>query len=290
MSYFANFPKLIYSTSLGIKNFKLVPNILARVNFLKGILTNTQIYYSYDVKEEEKPEDVAFRFYQDPMKHWIILLANEIIDPQYDWPMSERNLNEFINKKYSSYELLLDSSEIYSDEYQIGEIAYQGSTIDASYFESTVVSYNNVDRILTVNSISDVFANNTTITGASSGVSHKIVGTKCNNDGLIWSQTNISHYQVTEVKRNSYDEIETTESYTVSIQDYNHSSGDIIPRVTESDSYQLNDGSVLSINREFSPVYYYDYEVQKNESRRKISVPRPEYVSRIEEQFKRIMS
>lgn len=295
MSYFSNFPKLMYSTSLGIKNFKLVPNLIAKVTFLKEILANSDVYYSYSVKDGEKPEDVAYKFYKDPLKHWIILLANEVLDPQYDWVIPSRSLDKHIDKKYSSYTLHLNPTEIYkSSDYTIGEIAYQGSTVDASSSDSTVESFDPINHELVVRSPSDVITNNSTISGATSGGSHTIVGIDCNNDGLVWSQRNIRNYQVTEVTWNDYDGInmKTTKKYAVSSYDYNYALGEVIYGLesrNKSESFLMSDGSTLFIEKNVEPVYYYDYEYEQNEAKRNIVIPKKEYVTKIEEELRRIL-
>jgi hypothetical protein len=37
-----------------------------------------------------------------PEKHWIVLMFNDIIDPQYDWPLDQRTIIKYINDKYSA--------------------------------------------------------------------------------------------------------------------------------------------------------------------------------------------
>lgn len=44
---------------------------------------------------------IANKYYGSSEKHWIVLLFNDIIDPQYDWPLDERTLIRYINDKYS---------------------------------------------------------------------------------------------------------------------------------------------------------------------------------------------
>jgi hypothetical protein len=34
--------------------------------------------------------------------HWIVLLFNDIIDPQYDWPLNNNTLISFIDNKYTA--------------------------------------------------------------------------------------------------------------------------------------------------------------------------------------------
>ena len=75
---------------------------MTRAKVLDSIKTNSMIYYTYLVKDGETPEIIAAKYYDNPNRHWIILLANDIIDPQYDWVMSYDVFNNYIIKKYDS--------------------------------------------------------------------------------------------------------------------------------------------------------------------------------------------
>lgn len=291
--YFKNLPKLLYSTSLGVKNFKVATNILAKTQFIKDVLENTDLYYNYDVKDNEKPEDIAYKFYGDSKRHWIILLANEITDPQYDWVLSKKAFDEYINKKYSSLELSLKTTESYPTGYTVGETLYQGGDrIDKSNTTATVVAYNSGTKVLQVKFPQQVFANGETVTGVTSAQTHTVVAVSYNNDGYNWSSNTTAYYRVTEVKYNNFDNEKKTNKYFVSASDYNFSTDAVVNRNTNTsytNNYTLNDGSILTIETTVAPLTYYDYEVELNEEKRSIVLPRKEYVSAIEDQFKRLM-
>ena len=50
------------------------------------------LFDKYDVKEGEKPEDVAFKWFGDPELHWVILMTNNVTDRYYGWPMNQYSL------------------------------------------------------------------------------------------------------------------------------------------------------------------------------------------------------
>ena len=99
MFYFEYFPLMAYDVK-GTKNYKLVPHILRRVKLRAGIRSGVFIFDNYDVKDGEKPEDVAFKWYGDAELHWVILMTNNITDRYYEWPMSQPQFQEFIEDKY----------------------------------------------------------------------------------------------------------------------------------------------------------------------------------------------
>lgn len=104
MAYFAYFPQTYYSFDKANANFSLVTNVFARTKIIKEVLDNSLLYYKYEIKEGETPEIVAYNFYGDPQKHWIVLYANSIIDPEYEWVLHSRELDNYIISKYGSIE------------------------------------------------------------------------------------------------------------------------------------------------------------------------------------------
>ena len=49
----------------GDKNYKLLPNILRRVKLRSGIRSGAFLFDNYDVKDGERPEDVAYKWFGD---------------------------------------------------------------------------------------------------------------------------------------------------------------------------------------------------------------------------------
>jgi hypothetical protein len=114
MSYFSKFPLMTYDIK-GNKVRKLLPDILRRVKLRASIKSGGMLFDKYDVKEGEKPEDVAFKWFGDPELHWVILMTNNVTDRYYDWPMNQAQFAEYLNDKYSNpdaihhYEVTKDS-------------------------------------------------------------------------------------------------------------------------------------------------------------------------------------
>ena len=115
MSYFNKFPLLAYDIK-GDKVRKLLPDILKRVKLKSVIKSGGMIFERYDVKDGEKPEDIAFKWLGDAELHWIILMTNNVTDRYYDWPMNQVQFAEFLTDKYGDnvdavhhYEVTKDS-------------------------------------------------------------------------------------------------------------------------------------------------------------------------------------
>jgi len=103
--YFKEFPTIPYDSE-GNGKFKDVKNLLRRVGIRAKIKTNTMLFDTYDVKNGESPESIAFKLYNDSELHWVIMMINNITDRYHDWPMSEAQFLQFINDKYSNVDAI----------------------------------------------------------------------------------------------------------------------------------------------------------------------------------------
>jgi len=118
-AYFSKFPKIYYDAA-GEGNYKLVTNLLRRVQIKGGIKESGALFDLYDVGGEETPESVSEQFYGDQKYYWIILLFNNIKDRFYDWPLRSAQFETYINDKYADvnavhhYEVAQESGPITS--------------------------------------------------------------------------------------------------------------------------------------------------------------------------------
>ena len=101
MSYFDRFPLMAYDMK-GNQQYKLLPNILRRVKLRSGLRSSAFLFDKYDVKDGERPEDVAFKYFGDAELHWVILMTNNITDRYYQWPLSQPQFQEHLTDKYGA--------------------------------------------------------------------------------------------------------------------------------------------------------------------------------------------
>lgn len=155
-NYFSKFPKVYHSFD-GFNSSQYITNLLTRFTFEQSFKTNTAAFYEYDVREGDTPEIVASKIYNSPERHWIVLLMNEIVDPQFDWPLQYETLTRFIDAKYlenavsntAGQGLLWSKSNIYA-YYRVekqrlpdGSISLQKYQVDANTYANTTISLNN---------------------------------------------------------------------------------------------------------------------------------------------------
>jgi hypothetical protein len=100
-NYFNFFPKTFYSLNSKNNALDVVTNIISRFAFESTLKENSLVYYSYTVQDSDTPEIIAHKFYGNAERHWIILMFNSIVDPQFDWPLNSRSFAEYVNQKYN---------------------------------------------------------------------------------------------------------------------------------------------------------------------------------------------
>ena len=100
MKYFNTLPKIATIDYSG--NSIILTNLMIRAEIIPGLLNNPSLFYSYDTKEGDTPEIIATKYYGDPYRYWIVLFANQMIDPQWNWPMNSNLFTNFVVEKYRS--------------------------------------------------------------------------------------------------------------------------------------------------------------------------------------------
>lgn len=102
-NYFNFFPLIEYDVKKnGITT--LVTDITKRFSLRNSVLNKPENFYTYVVKEEERPDIVAQKEYDNSNLDWLVLFCNKILDPVWEWPMGYYDFNEYLKGKYGSIE------------------------------------------------------------------------------------------------------------------------------------------------------------------------------------------
>ena len=113
--YFKNFPSLRYPSSGQLEE---IQDVLLRVGFSSRVKTTAETFVLYNIQEGMTPERIAEEVYGDQQYFWVVLLFNDLMDPQYRFPLRSRSLDDFIAKKYPSKTLFISpegaTQEFYS--------------------------------------------------------------------------------------------------------------------------------------------------------------------------------
>lgn len=100
MNYFNSLPKVAYTKENGIRT--IYTNLMSRASVVPSILNNLLVYYDYDVKDMDTPEIVAYKYYGDINRFWIVLYCNQINNPLWDWPLNSNKFEKYVLNKYAN--------------------------------------------------------------------------------------------------------------------------------------------------------------------------------------------
>ena len=107
-SYFRQVPNFDYvnrdSDGKSIGDYQVVKNLFKRVKIRDDILQNLAYFTQYKIQGDDRPDNVAFEIYEDETLDWVVLLSNNIMNVQTEWPLSQAAFNDFLIKKYGGIE------------------------------------------------------------------------------------------------------------------------------------------------------------------------------------------
>ena len=103
--YFRNIPEFAYVNRDDPKStneYSLVKNFFKRAKLRDDIFENVAFFEKFIIKGDDRPDNVAFQIYGDPTLDWVVLMSNNIINVQSEWPLSNENFYEYLIDKYEN--------------------------------------------------------------------------------------------------------------------------------------------------------------------------------------------
>ena len=105
-NYFKQVPDFEYVSRLPdakISDYIAVKNFFKKAELRPDIFQSLATFQKYQIKGDDRPDNVAEDFYQDSSLDWLVLTSNNIINIQTEWPMSQRDFDRFLLDKYGTY-------------------------------------------------------------------------------------------------------------------------------------------------------------------------------------------
>ena len=117
-SYFKQVPNFEYVNrtkgNTDISNYITVKNLFKRGKIRHDIFGNLNFFTKYKIIGNDRPDNIAFKEYGDSNLDWVVLLANNILNVQDEWPLPQNSIDEILLEKYGTYDKLY--SEIHHYE------------------------------------------------------------------------------------------------------------------------------------------------------------------------------
>ena len=138
MGYFRELPNLLYPSFLPEKvsslDFIEVKNIFRRVKMRDDLFNNFTLFDKYEIPEGARPETVAEELFGSPNFDWIILTVAGIINVRNEWPLSNRDLYNYVNNKYGNSinsNRFFETIEVKNSDEQL--ILPKGKIVDSNF-------------------------------------------------------------------------------------------------------------------------------------------------------------
>ena len=103
-NYFKRIPNIDYVSRLPnakIGDYMKVKNLFKRGVLRDDIFQDLAVFTKYEINGDDRPDNVAFDFYGDSSLDWLVLLCNNIINIQSEWPMSQKSFDNYLISKYT---------------------------------------------------------------------------------------------------------------------------------------------------------------------------------------------
>ena len=104
--YFRNIPDFEYvnRTKDGqfISNYTQVKNFFKKGKIREDLFQDLTVFEKYDIKGDDRPDNVASIVYNNPQLDWVVLLSNNIINIQNEWPLSQQSFENYVLDKYGT--------------------------------------------------------------------------------------------------------------------------------------------------------------------------------------------
>ena len=81
-------------------------NLFRRAKVREDLFANFMQFDKYKIIGDERPDNVSEKVYGTNNFDWVVLMANNIIDVYNEWPLTQQQLNRYLNDKYTPQELV----------------------------------------------------------------------------------------------------------------------------------------------------------------------------------------
>jgi len=268
-TYFSKFPLTRYSNSVAI-------DITKRVKLLDRVSGNPFAFFPYDISNGERADNFSNRYYDDPFMSWLLYLSNNIVDPYYEWYLQNNELEELIIKKYGSIEQAKLKIKFYRNNWENKEplsISGYNALLEQLkfywkpiYTSTAIKEYKRVEEDWTFNT--------------NKIVAYSVSNTSFTYDevcDIVFSAGQVGKGQVVQSSNNTVylKNISGTNvtNSSVSITGSSYIYGQESQVNTVFTSAQVKSNSIPSEELiYYTPITYYDYELEKNEFNRSIRV------------------
>ena len=118
------------------QQYKVAKNIFRRFKINDSALDTAMYFRKLTVTDADRPDVISQKVYGTSDYDWVILMSNNVINPYFDWPMSQPVLDDYINQKYAApYEVKhYETREVKNSAG--ATVLPEGQIVDESFFRA----------------------------------------------------------------------------------------------------------------------------------------------------------
>ena len=135
--YFSIVPNISYDEKpikypFSESDFVVAKNFFRRYKVSDDIFSSSVYFNKFSIPDGMRPDAVALKMYGNEFYDWIILLVNNMVNAQYDWPMNNYEIYKILEEEYDDPYSEISHYEIkeaigpYSAGLHVDETFYNG--------------------------------------------------------------------------------------------------------------------------------------------------------------------
>ena len=109
MGYFKYVPDFNYvdrTADAKIGSYTKMKNFFRRVKLSDEVFQTATLFEKYQIQGDDRPDNVAHAYYNNAELDWLVLISNNIVNVQTEWPMPQLVFDSFLINKYGTYDEL----------------------------------------------------------------------------------------------------------------------------------------------------------------------------------------
>jgi len=284
--YFIKFPTFTYANTE-------CKDITRRVTMENSIKMNPTLYHKYTVSEGERADLLSDSYYEDSYLDWLLYLNNGIVDPYYGWYIDDYDFDNHILKKYGSIENAQKKIIYYQLNWPTNDVE-----LSPSYYENNLPDQ-----------LKKYYSPNFS-------QQNKIISYSRKREDIITNTNKLLNFNISSVTGNGFVKGEIIDIYNSALSNViggaevtfanttvvkvKNISGNTSPtnKILGESSNTLatiTDTSILVENLPddeavyWSPVYYYEYEQEKNEKNKNVRLLDANFSMEVAEELRVIL-
>jgi hypothetical protein len=276
-TYFSKFNLITYDNSTAV-------DITERIVIKNASFKNPYNYYPIIISDGTRADTLAYNLYENPYYSWVAYLSNNIIDPYYQWYLTEKEMSELYRKKYGSIVNALEKVKYFINDYtnkpEISVSRYDTLSVNQRIFWEP--NYNQTGKVQSYKRRKEDWTSTTNfvlaigISGNSNFIKDEIVSIKYDHNYNGKAQVLLSNSTFCLV-HHIFDDAFPHDNIVINSNSYMYGSESKSNVAILSCNFVANNISADTLNY-WKPVYYYEFEQEKNEGNKLVNMLKSNFI------------